>query len=413
MLGWEFPPFFAGGAGIVCNELTKALNQIGTDVTFIMPSGPDNIYDNLSILEAGKPQFKIIVANNTKIGNMVKVRQVKSLLSAYQSFEEYDKAYKKILQKGKGGVKPLYGQNLLEEVERFAEQVLLLAEFEEFDVIHAQDWVTYLAAIKLKEKFHKPMVVHVHITEFDKSGGLHADPRIYAIEKQGMDFADRVITVSNRVRDRCIHNYFVEPSKIRVVHNAAIPMNESVNQNGINSTDKIVLFAGRVTLQKGPEYFVDAAKKVLEHRKDVKFIMAGTGDMLPRMIEKAANMGIAGNFIFTGFYTRDEADKLFSMADVYVMPSVSEPFGIIPYEAQAHGTPTIVSKQTGISEVLAHTLKIDFWDTNAMASKILALLQYSSLHHEIKNQGYLEAKNAVWTIPASKCLNIYNEVINT
>jgi glycosyltransferase involved in cell wall biosynthesis len=180
----------------------------------------------------------------------------------------------------------------------------------------------------------------------------------------------------------------------------------------ISVDDKIVLFAGRVTLQKGPDYFIEAAKKVLEHRPNTKFVLAGTGDMLPRMIEKVASMGMAGSFIFTGFYTRDDAERLFSMADVYVMPSVSEPFGLIPYEAQMKKTPTVISKQTGISEVLQHTLKVDFWDTDSMANKILALLQYSSLHHELTERGYLESKSSVWTIPASKCLNIYNELIH-
>lgn len=411
MLGWEFPPYFAGGAGVVCDELARALNQLGTDVTFIMPTGPEEIFSNISILEPGKPKLKIIVADNTKIGKSVQVKKIYSPLAAYQSFEDYEKTYNKIMERTKGNLKELYGKDLLEEVHRFAEQVLLIAQFEEFDVIHAQDWVTFPAAIALKNATGKPMVVHIHITEFDKSGGLHADPRIYAIEKQGMYEADKIIAISNKIRDRCIHNYFQDPSKIAVVHNAATSMNEKIAHPKLNPNEKIVLFAGRVTLQKGPDYFIEAARKVLDHRQDVKFIMAGTGDMLPKMIEKAAAMGMADKFIFTGFYTKEDAEKLFSMADVYVMPSVSEPFGLIPYEAQAKGTPTVISKQTGISEVLQCTLKVDFWDTEEMANKILSLLTYSTLHKHIQNTGYLEAKSAVWTIPASKCLNIYEELI--
>jgi len=412
MLGWEFPPFFAGGVGIVCNELCGALNQLGTDITFIMPSGPSDIYDNISVVDSKKPKFKIIVANNTRIGQSVKVRKIDSPLTAYAGFDEYAKTYEKILKRSQQGKKPLYGKNLLEEVNRFAKQVQLIVQDEDYDVIHAQDWVTYPAAIALKKLTGKPLVVHVHITEFDKSGGVHADSRIYKIEKEGMDYADKVIVVSNKIKDRCIKQYFIDPNKISVVHNAATPMGETSYRNKISSKDKIVLFAGRITLQKGPDYFVEAAKKVLEKRKDVKFVMAGTGDMLPKMIEMAADLGIANNFIFTGFYTRQEADILFDMADVCVMPSISEPFGVIPFEAQMKNTPTIISKQTGISEILKHTLTVDFWDTDDIANKILALLQYSALHKEIQDKGYLEAKSATWTIPASKCLNIYQELIH-
>jgi glycogen synthase len=225
MLGWEFPPFFAGGAGIVCNELARALVQVGADVTFIMPSGPEEIYDKASILEPGKPQLKIIVADNTKLGKGIKIRKINSLLTAYGSESDYEKSYNKIMQKQQAGIKPLYGKNLLEEVYRFAEQVAIIAQEEEFDVIHAQDWVTYLAAIKLKRITGKPMVVHVHITEFDKSGGLHADSRIYDIEKQGMDEADKIIAISNFVKERCVRQYFQDPNKIVIVHNAAVPMN--------------------------------------------------------------------------------------------------------------------------------------------------------------------------------------------
>lgn len=414
MLGWEFPPFFAGGAGIVCAELTKALNRQGTDVTYIMPHGPEEVYDELSKKE---PKLKIVVADNYVKPSKTKFFKINSILQAYQSTEEYENIFSSIKKKNKSkGDKTIYGGNLKEEVHRFAEQVVKIieAEGENFDVIHAQDWTTIPAAIALKEKTGKPMVVHIHITEFDKTGGDHADPEIYAIEKKGMELADKVITVSNKTRQRVIQSYFINPNKVEVVHNAATPMNESAiySKENIDPNSKIVMFAGRVTLQKGPDYFIDAAKKVLEHAPETKFIMAGTGDMLPQMIRKTADMGMSKNFMFTGFYTRDMAEKLFSMADVYVMPSVSEPFGVIPYEAQIKHTPTIVSKQTGVSEVLSHTLKTDFWDVNGLAGNILALLKYPILHSEIQANGYQEAKRTTWDVPASKCINIYSSLIH-
>lgn len=415
MLGWEFPPFFAGGAGIVCSELTKSLNKIGVDVTYIMPFGPDEIYNKLSVQEPGKPLFKIIVAQNqTKISSL-RIRTVDSILQPYTNSKEYEQAYSKIVKSrkfAKNNNKPLYGRDLKAEVMRFAKMALEIAMEEEFDVIHAQDWVTFPAAMAIKEATKKPLVVHIHITEFDKTGGNDADPDVYAIERQGMIAADKVIAVSNKTRQICIDKYFIDPNKISVVHNAATQMDESITYDKVNisKTDKVVLFAGRITLQKGPDYFIEAAKKVIEKVPNTKFIMAGTGDMLPQMIQKSADMGLADKFIFTGFYTKEEGEKLFSMADVYVMPSVSEPFGIIPYEAMQKNTPTIVSKQTGISEVLTNTLKVNFWDINQLASKIVSLLAYPTLHRELTTRGFLEAKNTTWEEPATKCLNIYNEI---
>ncbi|MGV8168578.1 MAG: glycosyltransferase family 4 protein [Candidatus Nanoarchaeia archaeon] len=415
MLGWEFPPFFAGGAGIVCGALSEALVKKGVDITFVMPSGPEEICAGLdSKISTQQAKFKMLIANNKYKNVTVKIRKISSLLHAYATSESYEKAYNKLAaSEGEKNSGQVYGKNLKQEAYRFAEQVKLLAQEEYFDIIHAHDWVTFPAAIALKKMTGKPLVIHVHITEFDKSGGLHADPEIYKIEKEGMDAADRIIPVSNKIRDTMIEKYFINPDKIKVVHNAATPMDEAMTYDSvIKKTDKVVLFAGRITLQKGPDYFMEAAKKVLDKAPNTTFIMAGSGDMLNKMIDKAARMGMANKFIFTGFFNREQAEKLFSMADVFVMPSVSEPFGLVPYEAQVKRTPTIISKQSGISEVLYHTLKVDFWDVDQIANKILALLSYPSLHETITNQGYHEAKSAVWDIPAAKCLNIYEEVVN-
>jgi glycosyltransferase involved in cell wall biosynthesis len=417
MLGWEFPPFFAGGAGIVCSALSEALIQKNVDITFVMPSGPEDVYSGLdSKMSTQHAKFKILIANNKYKNIKIQVKKINSLLHAYATQESYNQAYSKLteLAGGKFSGGPVYGKNLKQEVYRFAEQVKLLAQEEEFDVIHAHDWVTFPAAVALKKMTGKPMVIHVHITEFDKSGGLHADSDIYQIEKEGMDNADKVITVSNKIKDTVATKYYINPAKISVVHNAATPMDETVVYDvpAIKNTDKVVLFAGRVTLQKGPDYFIDAAKMVLQKAPNTTFVVAGTGDMLNKMIEKVAFMGMADKFIFTGFYNREQAEKLFSAADVFVMPSVSEPFGVVPYEAQLKKTPTIISKQSGISEVLYHTLKVDFWDVNDIANKILALLSYAPLHEHITNNGYHEAKCAVWDVPAAKCLNIYQELVS-
>ena len=404
MLGWEFPPFFAGGAGIVCSELSKALNNLGVEVTFVMPNGPEK-----EIEELNSKKGLLKIKTTSSLGKKIKVKTVDTILTPYIGWEEYSSKYE--LLKRKNQQNP-YGSNLQEEVERFAELIEELVKDEEYDVIHAHDWVTFLAAAKLKQKTGKPLTIHVHITEFDKSGGNYASPYIYGLEKLGMDEADTIIAVSNKVRERVIHNYYQNPNKIRVVHNAATPMNDMIYEGKeLKGDNKMVLFAGRITLQKGPEYFVEAARLVLQKNPKVKFVIAGTGDLLPKIMDDVENKGLRSNFVFTGFYTRDEAEKIFSMADVFVMPSVSEPFGVVPFEAQIKKTPTIISKQSGIAEILKHALKVDFWDTREMANKILSLLEYSELHGEIQENGYLEAKAATWEEPAKKCIKIYEELI--
>lgn len=404
MLGWEFPPFFAGGAGIVCDALARALNNEGVKVTFVMPKGPD---DGIQKLNSKNELLKVLkTTSNKNIDIFTKIVNVKTLLSAYSSFQEYSERYDKYSKTEKNN---LYGTDLLSEVLRFSEEIKRVALNEDFDVIHAHDWTTFLAGVSVKKLTGKPLIIHVHITEFDKTGGMYANPEIYRIEKLGMQEADKIIAVSNKIKDRCIYNYGIDPEKIEVVHNATSPMNDVLHLKQ-NSDEKIVLFAGRITMQKGPEYFVEAAKLVNSVNPKVKFVVAGDGDMLPLMKDKVRDLGLGDSFRFLGFFNREEAEIIFSEADVFVMPSISEPFGVVPYEAQIKKTPTIISKQSGIAEVLNHTLKVDFWNVRDMANKILALIYYNDLHAELSERGYLEAKNTTWQVPAVKCVNIYKEL---
>lgn len=404
MLGWEFPPYFAGGVGIVCYELTRALALQGHNISYLMPSGPANVKSE---------HVDLLVADNLVADEKVRInlKRVPSLLSAYTTYEDYQKQREKsiALKEVQGAKKSLYGANLLLEIERFAEKAVSLSDDMDFQVIHAHDWTTFPAAIKLKEKTGKPMVVHVHITEFDKTGGDHADPRIYAIEKKGMDEADLVIAVSNLVKQRLIHQYYVDPKKIRVVYNAVqfTPKPSVKEEYHIKQNDKIVLFLGRVTLQKGPDYFIEAARKVVSIMPNVKFIMAGKGDMLPKMMEKVAHLGLSDKFIFPGFVSRDEGDQLYRMADVFAMPSVSEPFGIVPLEAMYQDTPVIISRQSGISEVLKNCLKVDFWDVDDLANKILASLSYNVMHKELVDNGRKEIYEFNWDKPAAEIVDLY------
>ncbi len=406
MLGWEFPPYFAGGVGIVCYELTKALARHGTSVTYIMPRGPEHVHAD---------HCTLLVADNLVLDKRVTIARVDSLLEAYTGYDDYAQRLSTLLKQRRGSTGALYGRNLLQEINLFAEKVQLLVKELgiDFDVIHAHDWTTFPAAMALKKLTGKPLIVHVHITEFDKTGGEHADPRIYAIEQAGMLAADRVIAVSNMIRNRCIHQYHIPPEKIRVVYNA-VEFNKKPplpEQFHLRKHDRIVLFLGRITLQKGPDYFLEAARKVIDVNPNVKFIMAGTGDMLPRMIERAAELGLGDKFIFPGFVNREQGDRLYRMADVFVMPSVSEPFGIVPLEAMYQGTPVIISRQSGISEVLKHALKVDFWDVNDIANKILAALSYRTLHRELTDRGNQEIQGFNWDTPAQHIEHIYEEVV--
>lgn len=407
MLGWELPPFFAGGVGVVCYHLTRALCEQGVDITYVMPFGPRM---------ARSDYMKIMIADHLFPRMRFKLKEVESLLGAYATPESYDEEFRQYLLSlsPRDRSKALYGPNVFQEAYLFARKVRLIALQEDFDVIHAHDHWTFPAAIAAKEATGKPIVVHVHITEFDKTGGVSVNQRVYDMEREGMHRADLVVVVSNFIKQRLINNYGVPAEKIRVVYNAAEPIDESIQHDAsrIKETDKIVLFLGRITLQKGPDYFVEAAKKVLEKDSHVKFIMAGTGDMLPRIIERVAELGIAHKFIFPGFINRNEVAKLNKIADVFVMPSVSEPFGLVPLEAMWQETPAIISKQSGVSEVLNHVLKVDFWDVNDIASKILALLHYRSLHDQLKQHGALEVRNMTWEGPAKHCVGIYNELLS-
>lgn len=405
MLGWEFPPFFAGGIGIVCYELSKALSQQGVEVSYIMPFGPRN----------ANPGFlkQLITAENVMPN--VQVHRVKTTMHAYMSEKEYEQEYRvRMLEEkaGDSGKKQLYGKNLQQEVHNFAHRAMTIADFQEFDVIHCHDWMTIPAAIGIKQRTGKPLIVHVHNTVFDRY--LNDSNRVeYDIEQKGLQEADRVLCVSNFIRQTILENYDVDPNKVGVMHNAAQEMKPLNTQPPkISHADKIVLFAGRITIQKGPDYFVQAARLVADHDPNVKFVMAGTGDMLTDMIELAAELGLADKFLFPGFYTREDAERLFSMADVFVMPSVSEPFGIVPLEAMYNGAPTIISKQSGVAEVLNHVLKVDFWDVEELAEKILAILAYEELHELLHKHGSWEVHQLTWDKVAQRMRAEYAHTAN-
>ncbi|HLO40829.1 MAG TPA: glycosyltransferase [Phycisphaerales bacterium] len=461
MLGWEFPPFIAGGLGVACHGLTRALDKQGHEITFILPKQVDRSQSShVKLLTPGeiahRPTAAGQAANPSVPGaavggggaggywtpgfehtrfigipasfsspypafstpNFVKLSDGTILPQWVTSPEQAsgDPAFHHVdiqqvaqqIGAGQSHAGHGYGSDLIGDSERYARLVVALARSEQFDVIHAHDWLTYPAGLALARVTRKPLVVHVHSTEFDRSG-TNVNQRIYDIERAGMQGADRVLAVSMFTKSICVRRYAVTPGKIDVIYNG-IERESQQPQEGsqIDSSDKLVLFLGRITMQKGPEYFIAAAKRVLEKIQNVKFVVAGSGDMALRMVELAANMGIGHKVLFTGFLRGADVERVFQMADCYVMPSVSEPFGLAALEAIHHDVPVIVSKTSGVSEVLQHVLKVDFWDIDEMANKIVAVLRHPPLSQTLREHGNIELHRLTWDVAAERCVRAYH-----
>jgi len=423
MLGWEFPPFISGGLGTACYGLTKALDQLGVHVTFVLPKMVENTYaTHVKLLGPNSRTASPAVAT-TELKN-VKFRMIDSPLEPYATPESYQQQIEETIRRkrvihGTAGAAPElhkgsdYSNDMYHEVHRYAALAVDLARSEQFDVVHAHDWMTYPAGIAVASITGRPLIVHVHSTEFDRSGE-HVNQAIYDIERQGMHRADKVIAVSHFTRSIVISRYGVSGDKVEVVHNGVDRNGNGdwgLSDAGIQNDEKIVLFLGRITMQKGPEYFLYAAKKVLDVMDNVKFVMAGSGDMMHRTVELAAELGIGHKVLFTGFLRGQDVQKIYKMADLYVMPSVSEPFGIAPLEALDNDVPVIISKQSGVSEVLMHALKVNFWDVDEIANKIAAVLKYPPLQMTLKQHGNFEVRKLQWKDTAHKCARIYQEML--
>ena len=422
MLGWEFPPFISGGLGTACYGLTRAMDQLGMEVMFVLPKMVESKYaTHVKLLTPGSRRTTSFIKLN-ELKN-VKFHEISSALKPYSTPDTYQKRIEETLRHKQEilghtmssasqiFVSKDYSSDMYTEVHRYAAMAADLAENEQFDIVHAHDWMTYPAGIAVSAIKERPLVVHVHSTEFDRSGE-HVNQMIYDIEREGMHRADKIITVSHFTRNIIIGRYGVSGDKVEVVYNGVERNGKwTVDENVIEKDEKIVLFLGRITMQKGPEYFLHAAKKVLEVMDNVKFVMAGSGDLMHRAIEMAAELGIGHKVLFTGFLRGEDVQKIYKMADLYVMPSVSEPFGIAPLEALDNDVPVIISKQSGVSEVLMHALKVDFWDVDEIANKIVAVLKYPPLQMTLRSHGNFEVRRLRWKDAAIKCAKIYDEML--
>jgi glycogen synthase len=391
MFGWEFPPLNSGGLGTACFGLSKGLSRAGVRVTFVLPRTSDAAYSFLRVIAAGVPTLTL--------------RGIKTALAGYATSSSYETKVFQLRRTEKGPA--IYGGNLFEEVERYAGRAADIAREEQHDIIHAHEWLTFEAGIAAKKASGKPLVVHVHATEFDRTGGLGVNKKVYDIEKKGMEAADAVIAVSNYTKNKILAHYGIPSEKVHVVHNA---IESGGPTPAVSKTGKTVLYLGRMTLQKGPDYFLEAARKVLEVEPDARFIMTGAGDMEDAMMRKADALGISDRVLFTGFLRDKDLAKAYALADLYVMPSVSEPFGLTPLEAAIHGTPVLVSRQSGVSEVFSNCLKVDFWDIHEMANKIVSVLRHPALQASLSTNALAEISRMNWDIPAGKCVNIYERL---
>lgn len=422
MFGWEFPPHIAGGLGTACYGLTKGLAKNDVDVLFVMPhASGDEDQSAVHIVNASDVESLADISTIEEFWKRINFLEIGSNLIPYLGPEEFEKIVSEQL-KGttvnesrmsfgqKFNFSGKYGANLMEEVARYAVVAATIARDQEFDVIHAHDWLTYAAGIAAKKMSGKPLVIHVHATEFDRSGE-NVNQQVYNIERAGMHAADRVITVSNLTRNIVINRYGVDPQKVITVHNAVDFQGYSAMDVQRGVREKVVTFLGRITYQKGPEYFIEAAAKVLKQRDDVRFVMAGSGDMLNRSIRRVAKLGISTKFHFTGFLRGADVQRMFAHSDVYVMPSVSEPFGISPLEAMRSNVPTIISKQSGVAEVLKHAIKVDFWDVNALADAMHGLLAYPALSTMAIRCGLEEVNSLKWDNAAFYIKRVYESAV--
>lgn len=445
MLGWEFPPFISGGLGTACYGLTKAMSEDGAEIVFVLPRAVRSMEAThvrlvapmvasrvvrrwSSAFQGGVTAYSIDEMENVTFipvpvaatpydteesyaARLERLEMMEEVTTGSQLAEMSTETQSEAICPADADLRGQYGRNLMSEVHRYAHLLMGFAPRIEFDVIHAHDWMTYPAALAVAGMSGKPLVVHVHSTEFDRSGD-RVNQYVYDIERAGMHGAARVIAVSNMTRNIVISRYGVPPEKVAVVYNAVDLKDSSVTEGPVNfnKNERLVLFLGRITMQKGPEYFVAAAKRVLEKVPNVKFVMAGDGDMFRRVIELSAGLGIGHKILFTGFLRGDSVEKVFRMADLFVMPSVSEPFGLVPLEAISQNVPVIISKQSGVSEVITHALKVDFWDIDEMANKIIAVLRHAPLGETLKRHAHFEIRKLSWHDASQACLRVYEQV---
>ncbi len=416
MLGWEFPPLFNGGLGVACHGIALVLKD-KVDLSLILPKVEDSYFEDIELIGLNTLAKKEL-AQEVKLEYYHFLEQVDTIyhnVSAYETVEEAIleekniRIKKTITKKEEGktydilGNESLYGGDLIEKVKKYASYVLEIAQDKEFDVIYAHDWLTFLAGIYLKYFFKKPLVIHIHSLEYDRT--KRTEGWVFDLEKKAIQEADTVITVSNYTKEIVQQYYQGEESKISVIHNG-IQAVEKIPFGKRPFPEKLVVFLGRVTAQKGPLYFLEVAHKIAQEYPNVRFVMAGAGDEMKKVIETGAHKGLGNRFHLTGHLTKEKVNYLLSLADVYCMPSVSEPFGLSALEAAFMEVPVVISKQSGVAEVLQSALKADYWDTNKMVHHITALLTNKNLVAQQTEKALKEVQGRTWEYVGEQIIEV-------
>jgi len=391
MLGWELPPHNSGGLGVACYHLCKALAKRDIDIEFILPYKADHGIDFMEIT-AATPQ---------------------DVASVIKSGIAYD-SYKYIYSDGTVEWYDMFDQQAMYEVA-----VGQIVSQRHFDIIHAHDWLTFRAALRAKEILGCPVILHVHSVESDRAGGNRCNPMVREIEEIAFQAADRIVAVSDFTRQAIARDYGIPLDKIEVVHNS-IERSDIVplEYNLVNTYQylaalraqgyRVVANVGRLTIQKGLPNLLRAAKIVIDKAPKTMFIIVGSGEQYFELLQMSADLGIAKHVIFTGFQRGKAWRDALNIADLFVMPSVSEPFGLAPLEAIGYGTPAMISKQSGVSEVLYNALKVDFWDIDEMANQIIAVVQNDPLRNELLMNSAKELDRLSWNNAADKIAHLYD-----
>jgi glycogen(starch) synthase len=412
MFGWEFPPRISGGLGTACFGMTKGLAGLGHRITFVLPQAEATSAPFLNLVPAYGIPFSStdLEDGEPEPRHRLTVRPIPALLNPYLNEDRY----RDLALSGRGRIREsavVYGPDLIAEVIRYGRAAGAIARRVSFDIIHAHDWMTIPAALLARRISGKPLVLHIHSLEYDRSGD-NADREILKIEQDGLEQANRLIAVSHRTKRMIVERYGIPPKKVSVVYNA-VSRNEArrIYRTERTGRQRMVLFLGRITFQKGPDYFVEAAARVLKVLPDVTFVMAGAGNMMRQMIERVGELKIGDRFHFTGFLQGEEIERIFSLSDLYVMPSVSEPFGISPLEAMLYDVPVILSRQSGVAEILKHALKVDFWDIRELSAKIIAVLKHPALMGVMAEKAKEELRTIRWDTAAERITEIYRETV--
>ncbi len=427
MFGWEFPPNISGGLGTACYGIVKGLSSFNDlNITFVIPKAFGNEQTanaRINIVSANEVSISSEISSEQKEiskeskSNAVMFIEVSSKLQPYLTPESYDEKYHSASTNIKQSESQnryfkfefsgKYGPNLFDEINNYAIVAKTIAQQKQFEIIHVHDWLTFPAGIAAKHISGKPLVAHVHSTDFDRSGGS-VNPAIYEIEKHGFEEADSIITVSDRIKYRLTEQYHIPSRKITTVYNAIDPkFDGEFVTNTEKNKEKIVTFLGRITNQKGPEYFVNVARMVINRMKNVHFVMAGNGELRNQMIDLCARYGISGRFHFAGFLNGNEVSRMLRQSDLFIMPSVSEPFGIVPLEAMQENVPVIISRQSGVSELIRNVIKTDFWDVHAMADAVHGILKYKKLSKTMIAEGKQEVNKLNWDNSAVDIRQVY------